>query len=165
MRHRSGMKKLGRPTDQRLAILKSLVAGMLDHRSIITTETRAKEARPIVERIITLGREDTLTNRRLARRWIPMGRRITTREKFENVHGDAPDYKGHLKGKDMAPSGERLIRILFEELGPQFKERNGGYTRLTRLGGEPHVNTKGELTARGARRGDASAMVKLEFVD
>jgi large subunit ribosomal protein L17 len=165
MRHRSGLKRLGRPTDQRLAILKSLVAAMIDHRSVITTETRAKEARPVIERIITLGREDTLANRRLARRWVPIGKRVTTREKYENVHGDAPAYKGHLKGKDMAPSGERLIRILFEEIGPQFKERNGGYLRITRLGGEPHVNAKGELTARGARRGDAAAMVKLEFVD
>ena len=165
MRHRVGQKRMGRPTDQRLAILKCLVAGLLEHGYVTTTEVRAKEARPVIEKLITLAREDTVSNRRLARRWIPAGKRITTREKFKNVTGDEPGYKGQLKGADMRPSGERLLKSLFTEIGPRFKERTGGYIRLTHLGGESHINTKGELTVRAARRGDAASLVKIELVD
>lgn len=165
MRHRVSTKRMGRPTDQRIAILKSLVAGMIEHGHVTTTEVRAKEARPVIEKLITLAREDTVNNRRLARRWIPIGARITTREKFKNVTGDEPDYKGNLKGADMRPSGERLIKTLFTEIGPRFKDRPGGYLRLTRLGGESHINAKGELTIRAARRGDSATLVKIELVD
>jgi large subunit ribosomal protein L17 len=165
MRHRVGNKRLGRPTDQRLAILKSLVAAVLEHGHVTTTEIRAKEARSVIEKLITLGREDSIANRRLARRWIPMGQTITTREKFKNVTGEEPDYKGSLKGADRRASGERLLKKLFEDIGPRFVDRNGGYLRLTRLGGESHVNTKGKLTIRPARRGDAASLVKIELVD
>jgi large subunit ribosomal protein L17 len=156
---------MGRPTDQRIAILKSLVAGILEHGYVTTTEVRAKEARPVIEKLITLAREDTVNNRRMARRWVPMGKQITTRAKFENVTGDAPSYKGSLKVADMRPSGERLLKALFTEIGPRFKERQGGYLRLTRLGGESHINAKGELTIRAARRGDSATLVKIELVD
>lgn len=165
MRHRVATKRLGRPTDQRIAIIKSLVAGLLTHGHITTTETRAKEARRIIEKVITLSREDSLVNRRLARRWIPIGQAITTREKYENVTGEMPEYKGNLKGRDRKPSGELLIVKLFEEIGPRFKDRQGGYLRYTRLGGESHINKKGKATVRPARRGDASSMVKLELID
>ncbi|MHB9133432.1 MAG: 50S ribosomal protein L17 [Armatimonadota bacterium] len=182
MRHRNGMKRMGRPTDQRLAIIKSLVAGVLQHGYVTTTEVRAKEARRVIERVITLSREDTLSNRRLVRRWIPIGEAVTTREKYENVHGEALPYslapkvtgdakkgiKGTgprgLKAADRRPSGEVLIHKLFTEIGPQFKDRPGGYLRLTRLGGESHINAKGVLTVRGSRRGDGAMLVKMELV-
>lgn len=165
MRHRVGNKRLGRPTDQRIAILKNLIAGVLEHGYVTTTEIRAKEARSVIEKVITLGREDNVANRRLVRRWIPMGKVITTRAKFENVTGDAPEYKGTLKAADRRPSGERLIKKLFDEIGPKFKDRPGGYLRLTRLGGESHINSNGRLTVRGSRRGDAANLVKIELVD
>lgn len=175
MRHRVATKRLGRPTDQRLAILKSLVAAVLKHGYVTTTETRAKEARRVIEKIITLGREDTLTNRRLARRWIPMGQVITTRAKFENVTGETLSYKQTprkpgsrplgLKAEDRRPSGERLIEKLFTEIGPRFQHRPGGYLRLTHLGGESHRDPKGRLTVRSGRRGDNASMVKIELVD
>ena len=165
MRHRVDTKRLGRPTDQRIAILRSLVAGVLEHGYVTTTETRAKEARGIIEKVITLGRTDTLTNRRLVRRWIPMGERIMTREKFQNVSGEAPDYKGTLKGADRKPFGERLIIKLFEEIGPRFQNQNGGYLRLTHIGGVPHKNKAGQITMRPARRGDNAAMMKIELID
>lgn len=164
MRHRVGFKRLGRPTDQRLAILKSLVAAVIEHGYVTTTETRAKEARPVIEKVISLGREDTLTNRRLVRRWIPIGKRVITREKYENIEGEAPKYKGHLKGADRAPFGERLINTLFTEIGPRYRERTGGYLRLTKLGGESHMDKKNRLTVRGARRGDNASLVKIELV-
>lgn len=165
MRHRNGQKQLGRPTDQRIAVIKSLVAGVLEHGHVVTTEVRAKEARSVIEKVITLARADSVSNRRLVRRWIPMGKKITTREKFENVTGTAPDHPGVLKGVERRPSGERLIKELFETIGPRFKDRNGGYLRLTHLGGESHVNAKGTLTIRSARRGDAAKLVKIELVD
>lgn len=165
MRHRVGTKQMGRPTDQRLAIIKSLVAGILEHGHVTTTEVRAKEARSVIEKVITHAREDSIANRRLVRRWIPMGRVITTREKFENVTGEAPSYKGVLKGTDRRPSGERLIKKLFDEIGPKYKDRSGGYLRLTSLGGLSHVNSKGELTIRAARRGDSAKLIKIELVD
>lgn len=164
MRHRVGTKRLGRPTDQRIAILKSLVAAVLEHGYVTTTEIRAKQALPVIEKIITMGREDTLSNRRLVRRWIPMGHAITTREKYENVTGDKPSHPGPLKGKERQPFGEILIGRLFDEIGPRFKDRQGGYLRLTRIGGIPHKNAKGRLTIRPARRGDNTVMVKLELV-
>ena len=164
MRHRVGFKRLGRPTDQRLAILKSLVAAVIEHGYVTTTETRAKEARSVIEKVITLGREDTLTNRRLVRRWIPIGKKVTTREKYENIEGEAPKYKGNLKGADRAPFGERLINTLFTEIGPRYRERSGGYLRLTKLGGESHMDKKNRLTIRGARRGDNASLVKIELV-
>ncbi|HEY3418607.1 MAG TPA: 50S ribosomal protein L17 [Armatimonadota bacterium] len=160
-----GTKRMGRPTDQRLAILKSLVAGVLEHGYVTTTEVRAKQARPVIEQLITLGREDSVTNRRLARRWVPMGRTITTREKYENVTGEAPDHKGPLKGTERRASGEILLKKLFEDIGPRFKERQGGYLRLTRLGGIPHINAKNTVTARAGRRGDGAVMMKIELVD
>lgn len=173
MRHRVATKRLGRPTDQRLAILKSLVAAVLEHGYVTTTEVRAKEARRVIEKVITLGRDDTLHNRRMARRWIPMGKAITTKEKFENVTGEElgykltpskPNAKPHdLKMADRMPSGERLLIRLFTKIGPHFKEQPGGYLRITHLGGVPHINAKGELTARGARRGDGASMVRLEM--
>jgi len=164
MRHRVGFKRLGRPTDQRLAILKSLVAGVLEHGYVTTTETRAKEARSVIEKVITLAREDTLANRQLVRRWIPMGHRVTTREKYTNIEGEAPGYKGNLKGADRAPFGERLINALFSEIGPRYRERSGGYLRLTKLGGESHQDKKNRLTVRPARRGDNTPLVKIELV-
>jgi len=165
MRHRVATKRMGRPTDQRLAILKSLVAGVLEHGYVTTTEVRAKEARPVIEKIITLGREDSIVNRRLARRWIPIGKVIATREQFKNVTGEAPGYAGNLKGTDRRPFGERLIKKLFDEIGPRYKDRPGGYLRLTALGGLSHQNSKGVLTVRGARRGDSASMVKIELID
>jgi large subunit ribosomal protein L17 len=175
MRHRVATKGLGRPTDQRLAILKSLVAAVLDHGYVTTTETRAKEVRSIIEKMITLGREDTLVNRRLARRWIPIGQKITTKAKYENVTGEALPYKltpskpgaapKGLKAADTQPFGERLINKLFTKIGPRYKEYNGGYLRLTKLGGESHKDKKGRLTVRPARRGDCASMVKIELLE
>jgi len=165
MRHRIRTKNLGRPTDQRLAIIKSLVAGLLEHGHVTTTEVRAKEARSVIEKVITMGREDTSSHRSMVRRWIPIGPVITTRAKFEAVTGNAPDHKGVLKGAERRPSGERLIMRLFDEIGPKYKDRTGGYLRLTRLGGESHVNSHGVLTIRGTRRGDGAKLVKIELVD
>ncbi len=71
MRHKRGNKKLGKPTDQRLALLKSLVESLFTHEKIKTTDVRAKEASKMAERLITLGKKGDLAARRQALRIIP----------------------------------------------------------------------------------------------
>jgi large subunit ribosomal protein L17 len=100
-----------------MAMLKSLVASLLWYGKVETTEARAKEARCIAERMITLAKTDSLHARRLARRLL---------------------------------NDETLVRRLFTEVGPQYVDRPGGYSRLIRL---------------GQRRGDAACRVRLELVE
>ena len=66
MRHKVSGRKLGRPTDHRWAMYRNLVTSLLDHEKIQTTEAKAKEVRGLAERMITLGKGGTLTNRRRA---------------------------------------------------------------------------------------------------
>jgi len=110
-------KQLGRPTDQRMALLRSLVSGVLWHGKVDTTEPRAKQARPLAEKMITLAREDTVHRRRQARKF--------------------------LNDRD-------LVAHLFTNVGPKYRERAGGYSRVIRT---------------GVRRGDAALMARLELVD
>jgi len=68
VKHRIAGRRLGRPTDQRLALLHNLVTSLLWHGSVTTTTARAKEARSMAEKLITLARKDSVHRRRLARR-------------------------------------------------------------------------------------------------
>ena len=106
MRHRVQGRKLGLPSDQRMALLKNLVRQLFEHGHIMTTETRAKEVRRIAERLITRGRRDDLHSRRIARRVV------------------APNVSG----------GEDYVNRLFKEIAPKFKDRPGGYTRIIHVG-------------------------------
>jgi len=122
MRHRVAGRKFGLPTDQRMALLRGLIKSFVEHDSIITTETRAKEVRPMVEKLITLGKHgagaDTARGVHLRR----MARRVL--------------------------NDEDLVKRLFDEIAPKFKDTPGGYTRIIRI---------------GPRRGDAAPMAKLEL--
>jgi len=71
VRHRIAGRKLGRPTDQRTALLRSLTSELIIHEKIVTTEAKAKEARRLTERMITYGKKGTLHHRRLALSAIP----------------------------------------------------------------------------------------------
>jgi large subunit ribosomal protein L17 len=106
MRHRVQGRKLGLPSDQRMALLKNQVRQLLEHGHIITTETRAKEVRRIADRMITRGKQNTLHARRMARRVV------------------APNV----------PHGEDYVYRLFHEIAPRFADRPGGYTRIIHLG-------------------------------
>jgi len=112
MRHRVQGRKLGLPSDQRMALLKNLVRQLLQHGHIVTTETRAKEVRRIAERLITRGRKDTLHSRRIARRVVATS-------------------VGH---RPNGLSGEDYVTRLFKEIAPQFQNRPGGYTRIIHIG-------------------------------
>ena len=111
-----GTRKLGRPTDQRRAMLRSLVTCTLENGKIQTTEMRAKEARCMVDKMITLGKANTLHARRQALTFI---------------------------------TKEDVVKKLFDEIGPKYADRNGGYTRIVRI---------------GARRGDAAEMAIVQLV-
>jgi large subunit ribosomal protein L17 len=101
MRHRVSGRKLGRKTAHRLMMFRNLVTSLLDKERIRTTLPRAKEIRPIAERMITLGKRENLHARRQALAFI----------------------------KDPA-----VVSKLFETLAPRFAQRQGGYTRIIRLG-------------------------------
>ena len=112
----AGTRKLGRPTDQRMAMLRGMVTALLENGKIETTVTRAKEVRPLAENMITLGKRGDLHARRQALSFI---------------------------------TKEDVVKKVFEELAPKYAERNGGYTRIVKI---------------GQRKGDAAMEVIIELV-
>lgn len=100
MRKLNRGRKFGRTADQRKALFKSLIQNLLIHGKIRTTEAKAKELRPKVEKIITRGKVDSVANRRIV-------------------------------AKLLIPE---VVKKLFVEVGPMFKDRKGGYTRITKVG-------------------------------
>ena len=116
MRHRKAGRQLRRTSEQRLALLRNLASSLIEHGAIETTEAKAKELQPFVEKLVTKAKAGTLHKRRLAAR---------------HVHQRAIGDK------------------LFQELGPRFAARPGGYTRILKI---------------GARRGDGAEMARIEFV-
>ena len=117
MRHGHGLRKLNRTTSHRLAMLRNMTNSLLRHEAIKTTLPKAKELRRVVEPLITLGREPSLANKRLA------FNRLRDRE---------------------------MVVKLFDEIGPRYKARNGGYTRILKF---------------GFRVGDNAPMALMELVD
>lgn len=117
MRHRIAGRHLGRETSHRLALYRNLVTDLLKYERITTTEAKAKEIRPMAERIITLGRKGGVHNRRQAGRFV---------------------------------YDSRVVKKVFDEIGPRMSTRPGGYLRITGL--EP-------------RKGDGARMATIEFVD
>ena len=117
MRHRNGLRKLNRTSSHRLAMLRNMCNSLIKHEAIKTTLPKAKELRSVVEPLITLGKEPTLANRRLA------FNRTRDRE---------------------------VVSKLFNDLGPRFKTRPGGYTRILKM---------------GFRVGDNAPMAFVELLD
>ena len=117
MRHGHGLRKLNRTSSHRLAMLRNMANSLIEHEAIKTTVPKAKELRRVVEPLITLAKEPTLANRRLA---------------FDR-----------LRDRD-------VVVKLFNELGPRFKARPGGYTRILKM---------------GFRVGDNAPMALVELVD
>jgi large subunit ribosomal protein L17 len=133
-----------------MALLYNLVTSLLWHGSVTTTVARAKEARSVAEKLITLAKEDTVHHRRLARK-ILMPRTGLIRMK-EGSHREAPAGGELEKGAQAGASPatvERSVRHLFEHVGPQYQDRPGGYARIVRI---------------GLRRGDGVTKAKLQLV-
>ncbi len=93
MRHRKAHRKLGRATDQRLALLRSLVASLFRHERIVTTVPKAKEARRLADRLITLAKRNDLAARRQVLRHLP--NRDLVKHLFDEI---APRYEGRAGG-------------------------------------------------------------------
>ena len=117
MRHRLGLRKLNRTSSHRLAMLRNMTVSLLRHEVIKTTLPKAKELRRVAEPILTLGKNPTLANRRLA------FARLRDRE---------------------------IVVKLFDELGPRYAARNGGYSRILKF---------------GFRKGDNAPMALVELLD
>jgi large subunit ribosomal protein L17 len=117
MRHRHGLRKLNRTSSHRLAMLRNMTNSLLTHEVIKTTLPKAKELRRVAEPLITLGKDATLANRRLA--------------------------FNRLRDRD-------VVSKLFNELGPRYKARPGGYLRILKY---------------GFRVGDKAPMALVELVD
>ncbi|MCC8122419.1 MAG: 50S ribosomal protein L17 [Oscillospiraceae bacterium] len=109
-------RKLGKPTDQRMAMLRAMTTYLLENGQIKTTVSRAKEVAPLAEKMITLAKKNDLASYRQALRFI---------------------------------TKEDVAKNLFDRIGVKYAERNGGYTRIVRI---------------GPRRGDAAEMAIVQLV-
>ena len=119
----AGYRKLNRRSDQRKAMLRDLVTHLIIHERIETTETKAKELSRLADKMVTLGKKNTLASRRQAAQTI----------RFVDVD-----------------ENQNVLQKLFNDIAPRFKERDGGYTRILKL---------------GPRRGDGVEMAVIEFVE
>ena len=112
----SGYRKLGKPTDQRKAMLRAMVTYLLENGQIKTTVTRAREVAPMTEKMITLAKKNNLATYRQALAFI---------------------------------TKEDVAKKLFDEIGPKYADRDGGYTRIVKI---------------GPRRGDAAELAIIQLV-
>src|ERR1700757_5141375 len=116
MRHRNAHRKLSRNTSHRRALLRNLVTDFLDHGRLMTTLPKAKEVRPLAEKMITLGKRDTLHARRQVQAYVLR---------------------------------EAIAKKVFDTIAPRFADRNGGYSRIIKLGN---------------RQGDGADMAIIELL-
>lgn len=117
MRHGNAHRKLNRTAEHRKAMFANMCAALIKHEQIVTTLPKAKELRPVVEKLVTLGKRGDLHARRQA----------------------------IAQMRDVA-----MVKKLFEVIGPRYKDRNGGYTRVLKA---------------GFRYGDNAPVAVIEFVD
>lgn len=139
MRHRVAGRKLGLPTDQRLALLRGLVRSLIMYDAIETTEPRAKEARSIAEKLISNAKQNTVHARREARKLLPASR---VPKDVLSAHGKTQQ---ELRKEHQA---QDPVKRLFDVVVPKFADKQSGFTRITKI---------------GFRRGDAAPIVKLEL--
>lgn len=170
-------RKLGRSTDQRKAILRNLVTALLTSGKIETTEARAKEVKSMAEKLITIAKKemdnftskqkkvssakvDSKGNKILQTVTSKNGNKYEKVERVIETEMVAVDEPSRLKARRLimqrvyrfsTKNGEKLnvVNKLFDDIAPKYKDRNGGYTKIYKL---------------GQRRGDAAEIVKLELV-
>lgn len=149
MRHKNDHRKLGLPSDQRRALLTNLTRQMIRHGYVHTTFGRAKELQRLTDRMITLAKKNDLSARREARK-VLVGHSSSSPKPVKLLAGKSDLEKLQLLKERSLINGEDLVKHLFDVVGPRFKDRPGGYTRLTKT---------------GVRRGDAATTAIVEFVD
>ena len=116
MRHRNAHRKLSRNTSHRRALLRNLVTDLLEHGRLMTTLPKAKEVRPLAEKMITLGKRDNLHARRQVQSYLMR---------------------------------DGIAKTVFDTIAPRFADRNGGYSRIIKLGN---------------RKGDGADMAIIELL-
>ena len=149
MNHKIDHRKLGLPSDQRRHLLNNLTRQFIRHGYVRTTFGRAKEVQRIVEKLITCSKEDNLASRRKARTLL-VGHSASSAKPAKALAGKTELEKTQILRDRSLINGEDLVSHLFDTVAPRFKERKGGYTRLTKI---------------GPRRGDGAEVAVLELVD
>jgi len=170
-----GYRKLGRNASQRKALLRSQVTSLLYHGKIVTTESKAKEIRKIAEKMITLAvkekdnYEEVTVKAKVARKdadgkrvkEVVDGKKVTVYDEVEKtIKKDKPSRlharRQMLKVLFPVKEGEKramkdvdMVAKLFDEIAPKYADRNGGYTRIVKI---------------GQRKGDAAMEVLIELV-
>lgn len=163
MRHRKAGYKLGRTTAHRQAMLRNMAASLFEHGQITTTIPKAKALQPFVEKIVTKAKKGDLHNRRQvvamlggdrnAFAWSHIPRNASDDEKraVENRRERAEAYFDLPEASEVERNryGElrkapRLVRHIFENVAPRFEDRQGGYTRIIKLG-RHRIGDGGEL--------------------
>ena len=163
MRHLKRTTKLGRKGDHRNAMLANLVSSLIKHKRVTTTLAKAKAARPVAEKLLTLGK---LANEALAIASSTSDAAGKAKATAANVHNRRlvaarlrqqarSHFKGTptTKGKELREAWKQehdVVHILCDTIAPAFMTRKGGYTRILRL---------------GQRQGDAGQVAILEWVD
>ncbi|MGI8555442.1 MAG: 50S ribosomal protein L17 [Pyrinomonadaceae bacterium] len=158
MRHLKAHRKLGRTTEHRISLLRNLATSLINAEKgyIVTTLPKAKELRPFVEKVITLARhaenlsgDEAKTQgvhlRRQAAKVFHAGNRNHKHE-MSRFRGK----KGTAKERPERTAGVLAVQRLFGEIGTRYKDRNGGYTRIIKL---------------GRRQGDNAEMAVIELID
>ena len=115
-------RRLGRTADHREALLRNMATDLIIKGKIETTEMKAKELRSVVDHLISVAKKNDLAARRQAVAYL---RNVTTKD------------------------GKNAVQVLFDEVAPRYKDRNGGYTRVTKT---------------YIRRGDAAPMATIELL-
>lgn len=169
MRHRKAGYKLGRTTAHRTATLRNLAASLLEHGQIVTTLPRAKAVQPFVEKLITTAKKGSLHARRqvIAKlgwdrpgfEWLYLPKNATEQEKasvraladrakkFFDIPEASKVERNRYGDLRKAP---KLVKHIFDNVVPRFRDRAGGYTRVVKLGRH--------------RIGDGGEMVVIQFV-
>lgn len=134
MRHKVGGFKLGRDTEHRKAMWRNMAIALFTHGQITTTVPKAKSLKPLVEKIISLAKKGDLASRRRVIQKI--GNPIMI--KFD----EDPDVSRNKYGELV--DGPKLVKRLFDVIGPRYIDRPGGYTRIVRLG-KHRIGDAGDL--------------------
>ena len=136
MRHKVDHRKLGLPSDQRMHLLTNLSRQFVTHGYVRTTFGRAKEVQRMVEKLITLTK-------------LLVGHSSSNLVSAKLVAGKTELEVTQLKAQFNKLTGEDLVKHLFDNIGPRYKDRNGGYTRVVKTGN---------------RRGDGAQTAVIELV-
>lgn len=142
MRHRIAGRQFSIDTDHRKAMLRNLAAGLFEHGQIETTISRAKAVQPMIEKIITIAKKGTFSSRRL------ITSRLTDRQihvwvadpnvkdwKKDNAYFELPDKSEvEFNRYGEVRKAPRLVQHIMTKIGPMFADRDGGYTRIIKLG-------------------------------